>query len=152
MDGIFHGGEPGILRHPRFPNSCSNKRRWPPLFRTDQAWLRRFPDFHALAAASESEVLQAWEGLGYYSRARNLHATARKISRDHGGRCPGSINKLMALPGIGRYTAHAVLTFAGDEPVSVLSEANIARLTARVFNVTAPIDSAAGRERSETCH
>lgn len=110
-----------------------------------EAWLRRFPDFHALAAASESEVLQAWEGLGYYSRARNLHATARKISRDHGGRCPNMVDELMALPGIGRYTAHAVLTFAGDKSVGLV-EANIGRLTARVFNVTAPIDSAAGRE------
>ena len=110
-----------------------------------EAWLRRFPDFHALAAASESEVLQAWEGLGYYSRARNLHATARKISRDHGGRCPNRVDELMALPGIGRYTAHAVLTFAGDKSVGLV-EANIGRLTARVFNVTAPIDSAAGRE------
>src|SRR3954453_23552555 len=66
-----------------------------------QEWLRRFPHFEALAAASESEVLHAWQGLGYYSRARNLHATARKITREYAGECPSTAEELMALPGIG---------------------------------------------------
>jgi A/G-specific adenine glycosylase len=108
-------------------------------------WLRRFPDFHALAAASETDVLHAWQGLGYYSRARNLHATAQKISRDHAGRCPATIEELRALPGIGRYTAHAILTFAYDQPVGIV-EANTTRLLARMFNVVSPVDSTRGRE------
>lgn len=109
-----------------------------------EAWLRRFPDFHALAAASESEVLHAWQGLGYYSRARHLHATARQISTEHGGECPTELDQLLALRGIGRYTAHAVLTFAHDQPVGIV-EANTGRLLARLFNVSAPIDSTTGR-------
>ena len=111
-----------------------------------ERWLRRFPDFQTLAAAPESEVLHAWQGLGYYTRARNLHATAQRISQQHGGKCPGSVDELVALPGIGRYTAHALLTFAYDEGVGI-AEANTVRLLARLFNISAPIDSAAGRER-----
>lgn len=110
-----------------------------------EAWLRRFPAFQTLAAASESEVLHAWQGLGYYSRARNLHAAARKISREYGGRCPTTADELMALPGIGRYTAHAVLCFARDERVGIV-EANTGRLLARLFNVAVPLDSTVGRE------
>ncbi len=108
-------------------------------------WLRRFPDFPTLAGASERQVLHAWQGLGYYSRARNLHAAARQICRDHGGRCPETGQELLDLPGVGRYTAHAVLTFAFNHPVG-LAETNIVRLLARLFHVTAPIDSSAGRK------
>jgi A/G-specific adenine glycosylase len=108
-------------------------------------WLRRFPDFHVLAAASESDVLHAWQGLGYYSRARNLHAAARNIVQGHGGSCPNTAAKLTALPGIGRYTANAILTFAFDQPVAIV-EANTTRLLARMFNISAPVDATAGRE------
>ena len=80
-------------------------------------WLRRFPDFHALAVAPEMDVLHAWQGLGYYSRARNLHATARIIAADFDGVCPQTVTELIGLPGIGRYTANAILTFAFDRPV-----------------------------------
>ncbi len=104
-------------------------------------WLSRFPNFHALAAASETEVLHAWQGLGYYSRARNLHAAAFTISQDYAGTCPTTVEELLALPGIGRYTAHAILTFAYDRPVGIV-EANTTRLLARIFNVSARIDSA----------
>src|SRR5215211_4500852 len=72
-----------------------------------ERWLRRFPDFHSLAAASESDVLHAWQGLGYYARARNLHATAKIISLKHGGIFPENGCR---LPGLGRYTANAVAT------------------------------------------
>jgi A/G-specific adenine glycosylase len=109
-------------------------------------WIRRFPDFRALASASETEVLHAWQGLGYYSRARNLHAAARRISSEHAGRCPETAAELLALPGLGRYTAHAVLTFAYDRPVAI-AEANIIRLLSRIFNVSAPVDEAVGREK-----
>lgn len=106
-------------------------------------WLRRFPNFHSLAAASEGEILHAWQGLGYYNRARNLHAAAKTISSKHGGECPTDIDELKALPGIGRYTASAIATFAFDRSAAIV-EANIARLLARLFNITAPIDSSAG--------
>ncbi len=108
-------------------------------------WLERFPNFKALAAASETDVLHAWQGLGYYSRARHLQATARRIVTDYGGQCPETAGALLALPGIGRYTAHAILTFAFDQPVGIV-EVNTGRLLARLFNIRAPIDSAAGRE------
>ena len=107
-------------------------------------WLKRFPNFAALAAAPERDVLHAWQGLGYYSRARHLHSAARQISRDHKGRCPQTIDQILALPGVGRYTAHAVLTFAYDQPVG-LAETNIVRLLARLFDITVPVDSSAGR-------
>jgi A/G-specific adenine glycosylase len=109
-----------------------------------EEWLQRFPDFHALAAASETDVLHAWQGLGYYSRARNLHAAAQTISRDHAGKCPATIEELRALPGIGRYTAHAIMTFAFDQRVGIV-EANTTRLLARMFNVSSPVDSTRGR-------
>jgi A/G-specific adenine glycosylase len=107
-------------------------------------WLRRFPNFDALARASENDVLHAWQGLGYYARARNLHAAAKTISTSYGSRCPRDVDKLRALPGIGRYTANAITSFAFRQPVPVV-DANIARLLARLFNIFAPIDSAAGR-------
>src|ERR687887_32701 len=70
-------------------------------------WLRRFPDFVTLARASENEVLHAWQGLGYYARARNLHTTARTIVYRHGGTFPYAIEEMQQLRGIGKYTAHA---------------------------------------------
>src|SRR6266705_2440726 len=69
-------------------------------------WLRRFPDFSALALAPESSVLHGWQGLGYYARARNLHALAKIVIRKHGGLLPDKIEDLRALPGIGHYTAN----------------------------------------------
>lgn len=109
-------------------------------------WLRRFPDVRALAAASESDVLHAWQGLGYYSRARNLHAAAKTIVEKHGGIFPRSPAELQKLPGLGRYTANAVATFAFDVAVPIV-EANTARLFARLLNLQIRIDSGAGRER-----
>lgn len=110
-----------------------------------QRWLRRFPDFATLARASESDVLHAWQGLGYYRRARNLHAAAKIVIRNHGGRFPRAIEQIKALPGVGRYTANAVATFAFGQAVPVV-EANIARVVARLFNLRAPIDIVAGRD------
>ncbi len=108
-------------------------------------WLRRFPDFATLAAAPESEVLHAWQGLGYYSRARNLRATARIIIEKHGGQLPKSLGEIEDLPGVGRYTAGAVATFAFNRAVPII-ETNIGRLIARLFDVSIPIDTVAGRE------
>jgi A/G-specific adenine glycosylase len=108
-------------------------------------WLRRFPDFAALAAASEHEVLHAWQGLGYYARARNLRATARIVMEKHGGRFPKTSEAMRALPGVGRYTANAVATFAFNQSVPIV-EANIARLLARLSNLQISIDTSHGRE------
>jgi A/G-specific adenine glycosylase len=106
-------------------------------------WLRRFPDFTSLARASEDAVLQAWQGLGYYARARNLHATAKAIAHQHGRHFPRCVEQMQQLPGIGKYTAHAVATFAFDQPVAIL-EANTVRVVARLFDYRKPIDSGAG--------
>jgi A/G-specific adenine glycosylase len=107
-------------------------------------WMARFPDFAALAAASEADVLQVWQGLGYYSRARNLHRTAKIIVAEHGGKMPRDLDAIRALPGIGRYTAGAVATFAFDQSTPII-DANIARVLSRLFDMRTPVDSSAGQ-------
>ncbi len=108
-------------------------------------WLARFPDFTALAAASEDEVLHVWQGLGYYARARNLHRAAKQIATEHGGRLPDDLPAIAALPGVGRYTAGAVATFAFDRATPII-DANIARVLARLLNLSEPIDTKRGLE------
>jgi A/G-specific adenine glycosylase len=108
------------------------------------AWLRRFPDFATLSRASDDEVLHAWQGLGYYARARNLRATAQKVVDEYGCRFPRLIEQMQQLPGIGKYTAHAIASFAFDQPVPIV-EANTARVLSRLFNRRVAIDSNAGR-------
>lgn len=109
-----------------------------------ERWLERFPDFATLARAEESDVLHAWQGLGYYSRARNLHAAARYVIDRFDARLPADPEKIAQLPGVGRYTAGAVATFAFDLPSSIV-EANVARVLARLTNWQSPINSAAGQ-------
>ncbi len=111
-----------------------------------QRWLARFPTIQALAAAPQQEVLALWEGLGYYSRARNLHAAARQVVAEHGGQLPADPAALRRLPGIGRYTAGAIasLAFGRDEPVV---DGNVKRVLSRVFDVSQPVDTAAGEQR-----
>jgi A/G-specific adenine glycosylase len=109
-----------------------------------ERWLRRFPDFPTLAKATESQVLHAWQGLGYYARARNLHAAAKTVTREFGSKLPANLELISALPGIGKYTAGAVATFAFNRPVPIV-EANIARVLARLTNLHTPIDSSDGR-------
>jgi len=108
-------------------------------------WLQRFPDFATLARASEASVLHAWQGLGYYARARNLPATAEIVVDRYGGHFPHAIARMRELPGIGRYTANAIATFAFDQSVPIV-EANTARVLTRLFNFRRPIDCTAGRE------
>jgi A/G-specific adenine glycosylase len=110
-----------------------------------KAWLCRFPNFAALARAPESDILHAWQGLGYYARARNLHAVAKIVQRHHGGRFPSNLAATGALPGIGRYTANAIATFAFDQAVPIV-ETNTARVLTRLFDFRSPIDRVAGRE------
>ncbi|HEU5313320.1 MAG TPA: A/G-specific adenine glycosylase, partial [Candidatus Udaeobacter sp.] len=75
-------------------------------------WLRRFPDFASVARASQNDVLHAWQGLGYYNRVRNLHATAKIVQNRYRGVFPCDVTTIRKLPGVGRYTANAVATFA----------------------------------------
>jgi A/G-specific adenine glycosylase len=109
-------------------------------------WLRRFPDFATLAAASENDVLHAWQGLGYYTRARNLRATSIAVMKKHDGVFPRDLAAIRELPGIGRYTANAIATFAFDQSVPIV-EANIARVLSRLFNLQTPIDTSTGRDQ-----
>jgi A/G-specific adenine glycosylase len=106
----------------------------------------RFPDFAALAAASEAEVLALWSGLGYYARGRNLHRVAQIVVREHGGRLPEDEAALRALPGIGPYTAAAIAAIAFDLPALAL-DGNVARVLSRLFAEREPIDRPAVRER-----
>ena len=108
-------------------------------------WLLRFPDFGSLARASENEVLRMWQGLGYYARARNLHATAKTVMDRHDGAFPREIQQMQQLPGIGKYTAHAVASFAFNQSAPIV-EANTGRVLARLFNLRESIDSGAARK------
>jgi A/G-specific adenine glycosylase len=96
-----------------------------------ESFLARFPDLQALARARDEAVLSHWAGLGYYSRARNLLRAAQEIDARHGGRFPSEYDAALALPGIGRYTAAAVLSIAYDKPLAVL-DGNVARVLARM--------------------
>ncbi|MEM9148279.1 MAG: A/G-specific adenine glycosylase [Pseudomonadota bacterium] len=99
---------------------------------------RRWPRVEALAAAPQEAVLEAWAGLGYYARARNLHACAREVAEQHGGRFPDTEERLRALPGIGAYTAAAVAAIAFDRSAAVM-DGNIERVMARLFAETDPL-------------
>jgi A/G-specific adenine glycosylase len=109
------------------------------------AFVENYPDVHALASASEDEVLKTWEGLGYYSRARNLHATARIISTDLKGRFPNSHAGLLELKGIGDYTASAISSFCYGEKQPVV-DGNVFRFLSRHFGIDTPIDSTKGKK------
>ena len=100
-------------------------------------FMARFPDAASLAAASLDEVLALWSGLGYYARARNLHRAAQQVVSRHGGSLPESLDEMMALPGIGRSTAGAVLALSGGQRHAIL-DGNVKRVLARVFVVREP--------------
>ncbi len=110
------------------------------------SWMERFPTLADLAAASEQDVLRVWEGLGYYRRARNLHAAAAVIVARHGGRVPDDLKALQSLPGIGRYSAAAIASIAYNVDAAAL-DGNIKRVLARVHDVSEPVDSPAGTRR-----
>jgi len=111
-----------------------------------ERFLSRFPDIQSLAAASLDDVLKAWEGLGYYARARNLHHAAAETVRHYGGRLPENRADLERLPGIGSYTAGAIasIAFGADEPVI---DGNVARVLCRVFEIEDDPRKAPGRNR-----
>jgi A/G-specific adenine glycosylase len=112
-----------------------------------ESFLRRWPTVADLAAAPSADVMAAWAGLGYYARARNLHACAQAVVRDHAGRFPDTEEGLLALPGVGPYTAAAIAAIAFERPATVV-DGNVERVMARVFAVTDPLPSSKGRLRS----
>ncbi len=108
-----------------------------------ERWMKLFPTVSALAKASEQRVLNAWEGLGYYSRARNLHTAAKIVVKDFGGELPRDLDALRKLPGIGRYTLGAISSIAFGMNVAAL-DGNIKRVYARIFDIAAPVDTPKG--------
>lgn len=111
-----------------------------------ERWLERFPTLSALAESDVDDVLAEWEGLGYYSRARNLHAAARVVRDALGGEIPGTPEGLRALPGVGEYTAGAVASIAFERPEPAI-DVNARRVLARLFDLPSPTASAL-RERA----
>ncbi|KAA3642947.1 MAG: A/G-specific adenine glycosylase [Chloroflexi bacterium] len=111
-----------------------------------ERWMMRFTTIGKLAAASQQDVLNLWEGLGYYSRARNLHKAAQVVVDEHQGALPADLSALQKLPGVGRYTAGAIasLGFGLDAPVV---DGNIKRVLARIFNVEEAVDTTVGEKR-----
>jgi A/G-specific adenine glycosylase len=105
-------------------------------------FMQLFPDFHTLASAHEDVVMKAWQGLGYYSRARHLHAAAKVM--DAAGCFPTDYEGVKALPGVGDYTAAAICSFAYDMPVAVV-DGNVYRVLCRFLGIDTPIDSTAGK-------
>jgi A/G-specific adenine glycosylase len=109
-------------------------------------FLRRFPSLRALARAPLANVLHEWSGLGYYVRARNLHAAARRVVAEHGGQLPRDAAALRALPGIGRYTAGAILSLAHGMPEPIL-DGNVARVFARTLAIDGDVSRPAAQRR-----
>lgn len=105
-----------------------------------ERWVSRFPDVHALALAHADDVLKMWEGLGYYSRARNLQRAAQMVRERHNGSLPGSYDQLHELPGIGTYTASAVSSIAFNAPHAAV-DGNVKRLLSRILDLPAPSSS-----------
>ena len=110
-----------------------------------EKWMRLFPNVQALANASERDVLNAWEGLGYYSRARNLHKAAKIVAERYDGAIPRDPEELRALPGIGRYTLGAIASIAFGIDIPAL-DGNIKRVYARIFDIAEPVDTSIGEK------
>lgn len=106
---------------------------------------KNYPTVHDLANASEQDVLNDWQGLGYYSRARNLHTSAKLIQTEFEGEFPNTYNDIIKLKGVGKYTAAAIASFAFNEKKAVV-DGNVYRFLSRVFNIDTPIDSTAGQK------
>jgi A/G-specific adenine glycosylase len=109
------------------------------------AWMQRFPDIPSLANAEEQDVLRAWEGLGYYSRARNLHKAARVMMENFGSSLPREHSQLLDLPGIGAYTAAAIASIAFGQDRAVV-DGNVKRVLARVMNYEQPVNTPAAEK------
>ena len=119
--------------------------------RVEQGWkyyekfITVFPDINKLAAAKDEKIYKLWEGLGYYSRCKNLIETARFISRKLNGKFPGTFEDILSLKGVGNYTASAIASFAYNLPHAVV-DGNVFRVLSRVFGIKKPIDSTEGKK------
>jgi A/G-specific adenine glycosylase len=111
-----------------------------------ERWLARFPTLAALAAASLDDVLHLWQGLGYYSRARNLHTAAQTVVNEHNGRIPTTVPELMRLKGVGRYTAGAIASIAFNRPEPVL-DGNVIRVLSRVADLAQDVTLTATKNK-----
>ncbi|MEZ5053291.1 MAG: A/G-specific adenine glycosylase [Chitinophagales bacterium] len=112
------------------------------------AFIKNYPTVKQLANAPLDDVLKLWEGLGYYSRARNLHTAARQVMENHNGKFPCSHEEMLQLKGIGKYTAAAIASFAFQLPHAVV-DGNVYRVLTRVFGIHIPIDTAKGKQQIE---
>jgi len=119
--------------------------------RVEQGWdyynrfIERFPQIQLLADAKDEEVFKLWEGLGYYSRCKNLLATARFITQEKRGIFPSAYKDILHLKGVGPYTAAAIASFAFNLPHAVV-DGNVSRVLSRFFGIATPIDSTAGKQ------
>ncbi len=111
-------------------------------------FISKYPKIELLAKASEDEVLKLWQGLGYYSRARNLHHTAKEIVEKYNSRFPNNYKEIRELKGIGKYTAAAICSFAFDMPYAVV-DGNVIRILSRYFGVLTPFDTTKGKKEFE---
>jgi A/G-specific adenine glycosylase len=109
-----------------------------------ERFVQAYPDVIALANASEDDILKLWQGLGYYSRARNLHKAAKQVATDFQGKFPNNYKALLQLKGVGPYSAAAIASICFDEPVPVV-DGNVFRFLGRFFGIEEPIDSARGK-------
>ncbi len=109
-------------------------------------WMRRLPGIGALARARSATLHKLWEGLGYYTRVRNMHRAAGVIQREHAGQFPRDYDAVLALPGIGRYTAGAICSIAFNQPKPIL-DGNVIRVLARVFGIRSDTDAKETRDR-----
>lgn len=112
-------------------------------------FITSYPSVEELAAASEKDILRLWQGLGYYTRARNLHATAKEIVKKYGGVFPSNYEELIRLKGIGKYTAAAIASFAFNNPHAVV-DGNVSRVIARYFGVRGAINKSKGFKKIES--
>lgn len=108
-------------------------------------FMERFPNVQALAGAAEDEVLKYWQGLGYYSRARNLHAAAKTIVTAFGGVFSTEYTQVLSLKGVGEYTAAAIVSFSANQPYPVV-DGNVYRVLSRLFAIDTPMDTGKGKK------
>ena len=122
--------------------------------RVEQGWdyynkfIKHYPTIQKLAKTNENEVFKLWEGLGYYNRCRNLITTAKYISEELNGEFPETYNEIIALKGVGPYTAAAIASFAYGLPFAVV-DGNVTRVLSRFYGISTPIDSTAGKKEFE---
>lgn len=109
-------------------------------------FIERYPDIASLAAAQDADVFKLWEGLGYYSRCRNLLVAARQMANDYNGRFPVNYSEILQLKGVGPYTAAAIASFAFGMPHAVV-DGNVIRVLSRFFGIVTPFDSTAGKKQ-----